>query len=77
MIAQKTVFACKDCLFNLYIFVLYLHTSIKTCHITYYIYADTDDDALTSFCHEALQKSYIYHTLRRAMDLTIQFTPLV
>ncbi len=51
--------------------------SIKTCHITYYVYADTDDDTLISFCHEALQKSYIYHTLQRAMELTIQFTPLV
>ena len=51
--------------------------SIDTCRITYYVYADTDDDTLTSFCHEALQKSYIYHTLQRAMDLTIQFTPLV
>ena len=51
--------------------------SITTCHITYYVYADTDDDTLMSVCHNALQKSYIYHTLQRAMELTIQFTPLV
>ncbi|WP_127447891.1 OsmC family protein [Veillonella sp. 3310] len=51
--------------------------SIKTCHITYYVYADTDNDSLIFFCNEALKKSYIYHTLQQAMELTIQFTPLV
>ncbi len=51
--------------------------SITTCHITYYVYADTDDDTLMSVCHNALQRSYIYHTLQHAMELTIQFTPLV
>ena len=46
---------------------------IENCSITYYLYADTEEEQLIEFCNKALQKSFIYNTLKNVINLDIKF----
>ena len=43
---------------------------IENCSITYYLYADTEEQ-LIEFCNKALRKSFIYNTLKNVINLDI------
>ena len=45
---------------------------IENCSITYYLYADTEEQ-LIEFCNKALRKSFIYNTLKNVINLDIKF----
>ena len=46
---------------------------IDSCLITYYLYADTDETNLIEFCNSSLNKSFIYNTLKNAINFKIKF----
>lgn len=46
---------------------------IDSCLITYYLYADIDETNLIEFCNSALNKSFIYNTLKNAINFKIKF----
>ena len=46
---------------------------IDSCIITYYLYADIDETNLIEFCNSSLNKSFIYNTLKNAINFKIKF----
>ena len=46
---------------------------IDSCLITYYLYADIDETNLIEFCNLSLKKSFIYNTLKNAINFKIKF----
>jgi hypothetical protein len=46
---------------------------IEKCEITYYLYADADEDLLLKFCYSSLKNSFIYNTLKNIIDFEIKF----
>lgn len=46
---------------------------IDFCNITYYLYADYDENDLLKFCNTALNKSFIYNTLKHVINFDIKF----
>ena len=46
---------------------------IDSCLITYYLYADIDETNLIEFCNSSLNKSFIYNTLKNAINFKIKF----
>ena len=46
---------------------------IDSCLITYYLYADIDENNLIEFCNSSLNKSFIYNTLKNAINFKIKF----
>ena len=46
---------------------------IDSCIITYYLYADIDETNLIEFCNLSLKKSFIYNTLKNAINFKIKF----
>ena len=46
---------------------------IDSCVITYYLYADIDETNLIEFCNLSLKKSFIYNTLKNAINFKIKF----
>lgn len=46
---------------------------IDSCLITYYLYADIDETNLIEFCNSSLNKSFIYNTLKNAINFEIKF----
>ena len=46
---------------------------IDFCNITYYLYADYDENYLLKFCNKALNKSFIYNTLKHVINFDIKF----
>ena len=46
---------------------------IDSCIITYYLYADIDEPNLIEFCNSSLNKSFIYNTLKNAINFKIKF----
>ena len=50
---------------------------IRKMSVTVYLYADLEDGALDEFCLGALAKSPIYNTLKRSMELEVQFKRLL
>ena len=46
---------------------------IDFCNITYYLYADYDENDLLKFCNKALNKSFIYNTLKHVINFDIKF----
>ena len=46
---------------------------IKSCDITYYLYADFDEHSLLKFCNTSLNKSFIYNTLKHVIKFNIKF----
>ena len=46
---------------------------IDSCIITYYLYADIDETNLIAFCNLSLKKSFIYNTLKNAINFKIKF----
>ena len=46
---------------------------IGFCNITYYLYADYDENDLLKFCNTALNKSFIYNTLKHVINFDIKF----
>lgn len=49
---------------------------IKECNITFYLYADTDEENLIKFCKESLKRCFIYNTLKEAITFNIKFLPI-
>lgn len=47
---------------------------IENCRIIYYLYADTTEDILFTFCNTALLHSFIYNTLKNTINFDIKFT---
>ena len=46
---------------------------IEKCEITYYLYADADEDLLLKFCYSSLKNSFIYNTLKNIINFEIKF----
>lgn len=46
---------------------------IDNCLITYYLYADIDENNLIEFCNSCLKKSFIYNTLKNVINFEIKF----
>ena len=46
---------------------------IEKCEITYYLYADADEDLLLKFCYSSLKNSFIYNTLKNVINFEIKF----
>ncbi|WP_314396099.1 OsmC family protein [uncultured Gemella sp.] len=46
---------------------------IENCSITYYLYADIEEEQLIEFCNKALRKSFIYNTLKNVINFDIKF----
>ena len=46
---------------------------IEKCEITYYLYADADEDVLLKFCYSSLNNSFIYNTLKNVINFKIKF----
>lgn len=46
---------------------------IEKCEITYYLYADADEDLLLKFCYLSLKNSFIYNTLKSTINFEIKF----
>lgn len=46
---------------------------IEKCEITYYLYADADEDLLLKFCYLSLNNSFIYNTLKSTINFEIKF----
>ena len=46
---------------------------IDSCVITYYLYADIDENNLIEFCNSCLKKSFIYNTLKNVINFEIKF----
>ena len=46
---------------------------IDNCLITYYLYADINENNLIEFCNSCLKKSFIYNTLKNAINFKIKF----
>ena len=46
---------------------------IEKCEITYYLYADADEDVLLKFCYSSLNNSFIYNTLKSVLNFEIKF----
>ena len=46
---------------------------IENCLITYYLYADEDENNLLNFCNSSLNKSFIYNTLKNVINFKIKF----
>ena len=46
---------------------------IEKCEITYYLYADADEDVLLKFCYSSLNNSFIYNTLKSVINFEIKF----
>ena len=46
---------------------------IDNCLITYYLYADIDENNLIEFCNSCLEKSFIYNTLKNVINFEIKF----
>lgn len=46
---------------------------IEKCKITYYLYADEDEDLLLKICYSSLKNSFIYNTLKSVMNFEIKF----
>ena len=46
---------------------------IDSCLITYYLYADIDETNLIEFCNSSINKSFIYNTLKNAINFKIKF----
>ena len=46
---------------------------IEKCEITYYLYADADEDVLLKFCYSSLNNSFIYNTLKSILNFEIKF----
>ena len=46
---------------------------IDSCLITYYLYADIDENNLIEFCNSSLKKSFIYNTLKNVINFEIKF----
>lgn len=50
---------------------------INKMTVTVYLYADLEDDDFSNFCHNALNHSPVYNTLKRTMDFDVVFKKLV
>lgn len=46
---------------------------IDNCLITYYLYADINENNLIEFCNSCLKKSFIYNTLKSVINFEIKF----
>ena len=46
---------------------------IDNCLITYYLYADINENNLIEFCNSCLKKSFIYNTLKNVINFKIKF----
>ena len=46
---------------------------IEKCEITYYLYADADEDLLLKFCYSSLKNSFIHNTLKSVINFEIKF----
>jgi len=51
--------------------------SIRQMNVTIFLYAHLDDDHFEIFCNEALQKSPLYNTFKRSMELDVVFKNIV
>jgi uncharacterized OsmC-like protein len=50
---------------------------INRITVTVYLYAELEDSDLSDFCTKALNHSPVYNTLKRSMDLEVNFKKLV
>lgn len=50
---------------------------IRNMTVTVYVYVDLEDKAFEEFCWGALAQSPIYNTLKRSMELEVQFKKLI
>jgi len=50
---------------------------IRKITMTVYLFAELEDDEFNEFCFHALKKSPIYNTLKKSMELEIQFKKLL
>jgi len=50
---------------------------IRKITMTVYLFAELEDDEFDEFCFHALKKSPIYNTLKKSMELEIQFKKLL
>ena len=46
---------------------------IETCNIIFYIYSETEEKELQTFCQKSLNKSFIYNTLKNSISFNIDF----
>ena len=46
---------------------------IESCNIIFYIYSETEEKELQTFCQKSLNKSFIYNTLKNSISFNIDF----